>query len=115
MSISKSKSAVRDRIKKEKKQYTKVQLDYFSGEVIDTLVQLDCFHKAQTILAYYSMEDEVKTHSLIDRLVGDKRIILPVVDGKQLLLESTLLLIKWNVQNTGFLSQKEKILPKLMR
>jgi len=84
--MSFNKGTVRDKIRKEKEQYTKEQLDYFSIEVIDTLVQLDCFHKAQTILVYYSMDDEVNTHPLINSLVGDKNIVLPVVNGKQLIL-----------------------------
>lgn len=104
--MSLNKNAVREKIKKEKKQFTKEQLDYFSTEVIDSLLQLECFHNAKTVLVYYSMEDEVNTHSLIDGLLGDKRIILPVVNRDHLLLREYTSFDQMEISSYGILEPK---------
>ncbi|MBR3724622.1 MAG: 5-formyltetrahydrofolate cyclo-ligase [Bacteroidales bacterium] len=47
---------------------------------------LDCFAKADTVLAYWSMDDEVQTHDFVNRWYGRKRVLLPCVEGDNLLL-----------------------------
>ena len=44
--------------------------------------------KAQTILLYYSLPDEVNTHEWIDEIVAEgKKVLLPVVtDGENMIL-----------------------------
>lgn len=42
------------------------------------------FQKAQRVLLFHSLPDEVNTHSLIDRYLGIKTILLPSVVGDHL-------------------------------
>lgn len=44
------------------------------------------FAQAETILMYWSMDDEVQTHDFVNRWYEKKRILLPCVDGDDLLL-----------------------------
>jgi len=44
------------------------------------------FQKAQVVLLYWSMADEVQTHSFVNRWYCDKTLLLPCVDGDNLLL-----------------------------
>lgn len=44
------------------------------------------FRQAKTVLLYHSLPDEVQTHEFIERISQDKRVILPVVAGNELIL-----------------------------
>ncbi len=44
------------------------------------------FRDAQTILLYWSMEDEVQTHDFVNRWYQQKTLLLPCVDGDDLRL-----------------------------
>jgi len=57
-----------------------------SFEVISRLEQTDEFKNADVLFIYYSIEDEVCTRGLIEKYIGVKRIVLPVVRGNELLL-----------------------------
>ena len=48
--------------------------------------QLPQFRDAQTILLYWSMEDEVQTHDFVNRWYQQKTLLLPCVDGDDLRL-----------------------------
>ena len=48
--------------------------------------QLPQFHQAKIVLLYWSMEDEVQTHDFVNSWYGQKTILLPCVDGDDLLL-----------------------------
>lgn len=53
-------------------------------EVINTLENHPLFQKAQRVLLFHSLPDEVNTHSLISRYRGIKTILLPSVVGDHL-------------------------------
>jgi 5-formyltetrahydrofolate cyclo-ligase len=73
-----SKEALRREIRHLKQQYTPAQLEQMSLPVIDRLRPL--LSGAQTVMAYYSLPDEVNTHQLIDELVAEgKTVLLPKV------------------------------------
>ena len=73
-----SKEALRREIRRLKQQYTPAQLEQMSLPVIDRLRPL--LSGAQTVMAYYSLPDEVNTHQLIDELVAEgKTVLLPKV------------------------------------
>ena len=76
------KEALRQFIRQRKQQYTPQQLKELSQSVIDRLKSR--LTEAQTVMAYYSLPDEVCTHQLIDDLVADgKTVVLPhVIDGE---------------------------------
>ena len=44
------------------------------------------FLSAGTVLLYWSMEDEVQTHDFVNRWYREKTLLLPCVDGDDLLL-----------------------------
>ena len=77
---------IRKKIATLKKSFSKEELKAFSEEVIDSLVALDEFQKATCIFCYYSLPDEVDTHALIEKYAQEKKFILPVIHGDELLL-----------------------------
>ena len=72
------KEELRQQIKQLKRQFTPAQLEELSLPVLARLRPL--LAEAQTIMAYYSLPDEVCTHQLIDELVAEgKTVLLPNV------------------------------------
>lgn len=72
------KSDLRRQMRQIKRQFTPQQLGELSLPVIARLEPYVV--KAHTVLAYYSLPDEVCTHQLLDRLVvHDKIVLLPKV------------------------------------
>ena len=65
-------------MRQRKQQYTQQQLEELSLPVLARLRPR--LAEARTILAYYSLPDEVNTHQLIDDLLADgKTVLLPTV------------------------------------
>ena len=74
------KEDLRRQIQQIKRQFTPQQLEELSLPVISRLRPL--LADAQTIMAYYSLPDEVNTRGLIDELVAEgKTVLLPKVTG----------------------------------
>ena len=74
------KKTLRKTIRSMKRQFTHQQLDELSEDVIRKLMAEPRIMKAETIMLYYSLDDEVNTHNVIDELVRmGKRVVLPVV------------------------------------
>ena len=72
------KDELRKYISQQKRQFTPQQLAQLSLPVLDRLRPLLC--EAKVILAYYSLPDEVDTHTLIQELVAEgKMVLLPKV------------------------------------
>ena len=72
------KDDLRREIRQTKRQFTPQQLEELSLPVIRRLRPL--LAEAKTIMAYYSLPDEVNTHALIDDLVAEgKTVLLPKV------------------------------------
>ena len=57
-----------------------------STEIMQAVEQTDAFRKAQVVLLYWSMADEVQTHDFVERWYRRKTVLLPCVDGERLLL-----------------------------
>lgn len=57
-----------------------------SESVMQQVEKLDCFAKADTVLLYWSMEDEVQTHDFVNRWYKTKTLLLPCVEGDDLIL-----------------------------
>ncbi|MBF1554588.1 MAG: 5-formyltetrahydrofolate cyclo-ligase, partial [Prevotella pleuritidis] len=74
------KSQLRQEIKDRKRQFSRAQLDELSQTITARLLAHPRLRAANTVLLYYSLPDEVNTHTIIDRLVATgKQILLPVV------------------------------------
>ena len=76
------KKELRKLIAQSKKRYSAEQLKEWSSSLLSKLEDYPAFVKAQTILMYYSLPDEVQTHNFIEKWKDEKQIILPVVVGE---------------------------------
>lgn len=75
------KDELRRQMRLRKQQYTRQQLEELSLPVVTRLRPR--LAEARTILAYYSLSDEVNTHQLIEDLLADgKTVLLPTVIGE---------------------------------
>lgn len=57
-----------------------------SADIMQQVEQLPQFREADTVLLYWSMEDEVQTHDFVNRWYKAKTLLLPCVDGDLLRL-----------------------------
>lgn len=73
-------------IRQRKRQFTQQQLGELSLPIVARIRPL--LREARTIVAYYSLDDEVDTHGLIDDLLADsKTVYLPrVVSDSEMVL-----------------------------
>lgn len=86
MEIIEQKKQLRKLIREKKYQFSFIQKLAASKPVFEQLEQLPEFVKAQTVLLYWSMKDEIHTHDFILKWYQQKNIILPLVDGDSLQL-----------------------------
>jgi len=76
------KRSLRNLIRQRKKQHSSGELSRMSADIVKKLLRDKHLQEAGTVLAYYSLPDEVDTHALVDILVADnKRVVLPVINA----------------------------------
>ncbi|MDR0941383.1 MAG: 5-formyltetrahydrofolate cyclo-ligase [Bacteroidales bacterium] len=78
------KKKLRAAIRKEIKNIDGEHKRLFSQQLFSAIEQLPEFQSAHTVLAFWSLPDEVDTHDFIEKWAGDKRMLLPVIVGKEL-------------------------------
>ena len=79
-----NKKELRKIIKDRKRQYSSSQLEELSLSVLSRLADQESFRKAKIILMYYSLPDEVNTHTFIDEMIAlGKTVLLPVVKDSE--------------------------------
>ena len=77
------KQELRKEIRSRKRQFTSQELHEQSFPVVMRLLSHPRIKTAKTIMLYYSLPDEVDTHTLVDSLlVSGKQILLPRVTGE---------------------------------
>ena len=54
--------------------------------IMQQVEQLEQFRQCDTVLLYWSMDDEVQTHDFVNRWYKEKKLLLPCVDGDDLIL-----------------------------
>lgn len=81
--MSDPKKTLRNIIKELKKKY-EPQHEKMSKAITFKLEHDEDFIQAQTVLLYYSLQDEVDTHRLVEKYAFKKQILLPVVVDKDL-------------------------------
>lgn len=81
-----SKANLRKAVKAAVRLLTSEEKAAASVLQLSLLEQHPRFRKAQTVLLYCSLPDEVDTHAFLTRWGGKKRLLLPVVDGKDMFL-----------------------------
>ncbi|MGI6232641.1 MAG: 5-formyltetrahydrofolate cyclo-ligase [Prevotella sp.] len=77
-----SKSELRKIIREMKHEHSQSYLDECSTSICTHVIQHELIGKARIVFAYYSLEDEVNTHKLINQLLEmGKKVVLPKVVG----------------------------------
>jgi 5-formyltetrahydrofolate cyclo-ligase len=87
MSIAEEKKALRKHIAALKKTAGVDDKKHWSHEIMEQVEQLTEFQEASTVLAYWSMDDEVFTHDFIRKWYRFKTILLPSVLGDEMILK----------------------------
>lgn len=57
-----------------------------TDDILAAIEAMPEFREAPVVLCYWSIRDEVPTHGFISRWSGRKKMVLPVVEGENLLL-----------------------------
>ncbi len=86
-SIKQEKQILRKKIKELKSQYSLSEFLQKSESIFNSLAQFDEITKANTILVYWSLSDEVNTHHWVESNYKRKQLLLPVVAGDHLLIK----------------------------
>jgi 5-formyltetrahydrofolate cyclo-ligase len=82
--MNKEKQRLRIEIKKLKSNCPEELKQTKSEMIFSKLETEDYFFSANTVMAYWSLPDEVQTHDFIIRWSDSKQFILPVVSGDEL-------------------------------
>lgn len=80
------KAEIRKRMRELKRAVTPEEKLRRSETVMRSVEQLLEFQRASVVLLYWSMADEVQTHAFVERWYWDKTLLLPCVDGDDLVL-----------------------------
>ncbi|PKP39159.1 MAG: 5-formyltetrahydrofolate cyclo-ligase [Bacteroidetes bacterium HGW-Bacteroidetes-15] len=79
-----SKQLLRQEIRELKKKADKQRMLSASQKIFHQVEELTEFKSAKTILAYWSLPDEVQTHDFVMKWYREKQILLPIVAGEML-------------------------------
>lgn len=79
------KKTLRTEIKVLKKQHTKEELSEQSEKILDKLEQHPDFVKAERVMLYSALPDEVQTQAFLEKWHLKKQIILPTVVGDDII------------------------------
>ena len=80
------KSEVRKRMRELKRAVPPEEKLRRSALIMERVEQTEAFRKAKVVLLYWSMADEVQTHDFVEKWYRDKVLLLPCVDGDDLVL-----------------------------
>lgn len=86
--ISIEKASLRKQISELKTQISNNQKQQEADAVFSKIEALPEFKNAETILLYWSTQDELPTHEIVEKWSVEKIIILPSVVGDSLILKS---------------------------
>lgn len=84
--IKSDKKLVRQEVLKRSRNFSNNELGLFSKDIFNRLEETEQFKNSKCILSYYSFEGEVNTHEFIDKSSVNKTILLPVVNGDEMVL-----------------------------
>lgn len=77
-----TKLELRRVIARLKKQTPLAERKALSERIMETLEKNDAFVRADIVLMYYSLPDEVYTHAFVEKWSREKQVLLPVVKDK---------------------------------
>ena len=82
-----TKTELRRMMRQRKQTIAREVLDSLSANIVEALCQIQEWKSANTVLLYYSLPDEVATHSLVVTAAAEgKTVLLPRVVGDDLTL-----------------------------
>lgn len=84
MDIKVEKKELRKLVRELKKSASGLQMAKESAWLVRQICELDLFRSANTVFAYWPMQDEVDIRPLIKEWYGLKRFVLPKIVGDQL-------------------------------
>ncbi len=87
---SMDKKQLRKQIRERKKEFSLPEKIELSRSVFEKIEKEELFKEAKVVLLYYSMDDEVYTHDFVEKHYKTKTILLPCVDGDDLILRQYL-------------------------
>ena len=79
-----TKKEIRKQISECKKKHSEIVYKQLSIPILERLQNHPRFKSARTVLVYHSLPDEVYTHDFLTQWHKQKRILLPVVVGREL-------------------------------
>ncbi len=79
-----TKNELRRTVRQLKKEFSLEEKKRRSETIWRNVLELSVVQSAKTILIYWSMDDEVFTHNVVQQLATEKTVLLPVVDGNYL-------------------------------
>lgn len=86
MELKEKKKELRKLIRERKKMLSLEEKNLESEKIFSSIVNSSVFKSADTILLYWSMDDEVPTHDFVLSHFESKTILLPCVVGDDLVL-----------------------------
>lgn len=86
MDLKEQKKELRKTIREKKKAFPDQEKKSQSKEIFSHIEESELFKRSNTILLYWSMDDEVCTHDFIMKWYESKTILLPCVVGDDLVL-----------------------------
>jgi len=84
MNSKKFKRQIRKAIKAQKLNLNPDIARQKAGYIFAEVESMEQFKKAQTVLAFWSLPDEIDTHEFVNKWATHKRMVLPVVVGDEL-------------------------------
>jgi len=83
--IYQQKKLLREEIKSHKNNFSSEELEKKSKRVIKNLRNYEYFREAKTVMLYWSMPDEVYTHSFIEEILETKQVLLPTIVNDEII------------------------------
>jgi len=94
------KDALRQKLLNERKKINEKEYFKKSHQIKEKLFSLSEFQKAESIMFYVSFNNEVHTHDMIKAALKEKKVIVPKVREKQIVL--------FEINNFEEIDQKDK-------
>ena len=78
------KASIRKLMKTKKASLSAEDKQREADLVLRSIEKMPCFQKAQSVLMYYSLPDELPTHNFVQKWAAEKKVYLPRVVGDDL-------------------------------
>lgn len=87
LEINEQKKLLRKEVKRLKEDLSNEERKRQSDHIFNELEKTEVFQRSKVVLMFWSMPDEVITHNFVNQWYTKKVILLPVMDGADLILK----------------------------